>query len=56
MELITGVGFGYFSSGYGIFNGYGFISFICGVFFVFFLVSSKYVREDARESKQLKEN
>jgi hypothetical protein len=26
------------------------------VFFVFFLISSKYIREDARESKQLKEN
>ncbi|NLV63689.1 MAG: hypothetical protein GXY12_09940 [Clostridiaceae bacterium] len=49
-------GFGYFSSGYDIFGGYGFISLICGVFLVFFLVSSKYIREDARGSEQLKEN
>jgi predicted MFS family arabinose efflux permease len=54
--IIVGLGFGYFSSGYDIFGGYGFISLICGVFLVFFLVSSKYIREDARGSEQLKEN
>ncbi|MBZ5751630.1 MULTISPECIES: hypothetical protein [Metabacillus] len=38
---ITGLGFGYFSSKFDIFGGYGFVSFICIVFFVYFLISSK---------------
>ena len=44
--IIAGLGFGFFSSRYDIFGGYGFISFICGVFLVYFLSSSKYVIEE----------
>jgi predicted MFS family arabinose efflux permease len=43
--IIVGLGFGFFSSRFDIFGGYGFISFICGVFFVYFLISSKDVIE-----------
>lgn len=39
--IITGLGFGYFSSKYDIFGGFGFVAFICGVFFVYFLIASK---------------
>ncbi len=39
--IVVGLGFGFFSSKFDIFGGYGFISFICGVFFVYFLASSK---------------
>jgi len=43
--IIVGLGFGFFSSRFDIFGGYGFISFICGVFFVYFFISSKHVIE-----------
>lgn len=43
--IIAGLGFGFFSSRFDIFGGYGFISFICGVFLVYFLISSKDVIE-----------
>ena len=46
MLIIVGLGFGFFSSRYDIFGGYGFIAFICGVFFVYFLVASKDVVEE----------
>lgn len=39
--IITGLGFGYFSSKYDIFGGFGFVAFICAVFFVYFLIASK---------------
>lgn len=41
MIIIAGLGFGFFSSRFDIFGGYGFISFICGAFLVYFLLSSK---------------
>jgi MFS family permease len=43
--IIVGLGFGFFSTRVDIFGGYGFISFICGVFFVYFLMSSKEIVE-----------
>jgi len=43
--IIVGLGFGFFSSRFDIFGGYGFISLICGVFFIYFLISSKNVIE-----------
>lgn len=39
--IITGLGFGYFSAKFDVFGGYGFIAFICVVFFVYFLIASK---------------
>lgn len=39
--IISGLGFGYFSSGFDIYGGYGFISLICFVFLLYFLISSK---------------
>ena len=39
--IIVGLGFGFFSSKLDIFGGYGFISFICGGFYIYFLVASK---------------
>jgi len=45
MVIFIGLGFGFFSSRYDIFGGYGFISFICGVFLVLFLALSKDVIE-----------
>jgi MFS family permease len=43
--IITGLGFGFFSSRFDIFGGYGFIALICGVFFVYFSIASKKVVE-----------
>ena len=43
--IIVALGFGFFSSRFDIFGGYGFISFVCGVFLVYFLISSKGVIE-----------
>ena len=45
MAIIVGLGFGFFSSRFDIFGGYGFISFLCGVFLIYFLISSKGVVE-----------
>jgi MFS family permease len=39
--IITGLGFGYFSSKFDVFGGYGFIACICAAFFVYFLIASK---------------
>ncbi|NLY10734.1 MAG: MFS transporter [Firmicutes bacterium] len=39
--ILVGLGFGYFSSRFDIFGGYGFISLVCFAFLVYFLVSSK---------------
>lgn len=39
--IITGLGFGYFSSKFDVFGGYGFIACICVAFFVYFLIASK---------------
>jgi MFS family permease len=43
VTMITGLGFGFFSSRFDIFGGYGFVATICGVFFVYFLFASKKV-------------
>ena len=45
INTVLGLGFGFFSTRHDIFGGYGFISFICGLFFVIFLVTSKNVIE-----------
>jgi MFS family permease len=42
--VISGLGFGYFSSKYDVFGGYGFIAIICIVFFGYFYVASKETR------------
>lgn len=39
--ILTGLGFGYFSSKYDVFGGYGFIGIICSVFFIYFIFASK---------------
>jgi MFS family permease len=39
--ILSGLGFGYFSSTYDVFGGYGFIACICIVFFGYFLIASK---------------
>ena len=39
--IIAGLGFGYFSNEYDVFGGYGFIACLCGVFLVYFFISSK---------------
>jgi predicted MFS family arabinose efflux permease len=44
--IITGLGFGFFSSRFDIFGGYGFIAFICSLFFVYFLLTSKEIVEE----------
>jgi MFS family permease len=41
--IIIGLGFGFFSSRFDIFGGYGFIAFICSSFFVYFSLASKRV-------------
>jgi hypothetical protein len=43
--MFVGLGFGFFSSRFDIFGGYGFIAIICSVFFVYFLIVSKEVIE-----------
>jgi len=45
LNVIVGLGFGFFSARYDVFGGYGFISFICGVYLICFLLSSKDVVE-----------
>ncbi|HHY82966.1 MAG TPA: MFS transporter [Clostridiales bacterium] len=45
MIIITGLGFGWISSKFDIYGGYGFISLICGTFLVYFLISSKHITE-----------
>ena len=42
---ITGIGFGFFSTRFDIFGGYGFIAFICCVFFVYFSIVFKKIKE-----------
>lgn len=39
--IITGLGFGYFSTKLDVFGGFGFVAFICGGFLVYFLFASK---------------
>jgi MFS family permease len=41
--MLTGLGFGYFSSKFDVFGGYGFIAIICSVFSVYFLFESNKV-------------
>jgi len=41
VTVITGLGFGFFSSGYDIYGGYGFIAALCVVFLMYFLISSR---------------
>jgi ABC-type dipeptide/oligopeptide/nickel transport system permease subunit len=43
--IIIGLGFGFFSSRFEIFGGYGFIGLICSAYLVYFLISSKQVIE-----------
>ncbi|KIL35079.1 MFS transporter [Cohnella kolymensis] len=43
LMIITGLGFGYFSSQYDIFGGYGFLALVCGVFLVYFAAGSRKV-------------
>jgi MFS family permease len=43
--IIIGLGFGFFSSRFDIFGGYGFIALICIAFFVYFSIASKEVVE-----------
>jgi MFS family permease len=45
VTMLTGLGFGFFSSKYDILGGYGFIAVVCSVFFVYFLWASKEVVE-----------
>lgn len=35
---VTGLGFGYFSTRYDIFGGFGFLGVICGLFFLYFMI------------------
>ena len=44
--IITGLGFGYFSSEFNIYGGYGYISAVCLLFLVYFMVSSKNTIEE----------
>lgn len=39
--ILTGLGFGYFSSQLDIFGGFGFIATVCGIFFIYFTFASK---------------
>ncbi|MFD0695794.1 MFS transporter [Paenibacillus sp. GCM10027628] len=43
--ILTGLGFGFFSSRFDIFGGFGFIAFICIAFFVYFSYASKAIVE-----------
>ncbi|WP_042147249.1 MFS transporter [Paucisalibacillus sp. EB02] len=39
--ILTGLGFGFFSTYFDVFGGFGFIAFICGMFFIYLLFASK---------------
>lgn len=41
LMILIGLGFGYFSSQFDVFGGYGFIAMVCSVFFVYFTFVSK---------------
>ncbi|GAA0377369.1 MFS transporter [Bacillus horti] len=43
--LVVGLGFGYFSTKWDVFGGYGFIAFVCGLFVVYFILMAKQVDE-----------
>lgn len=43
--IISGLGFGYFSSIFDVFGGFGFVGFMCSIFFVYFMIASKRVIE-----------
>ncbi|MBD1379795.1 MFS transporter [Metabacillus arenae] len=43
--IVSGLGFGFLSSKFDIFGGYGFLGLACGVFFVYFVIASKKVVE-----------
>src|SRR5690606_3250984 len=45
VHIVAGLGFGYYSSKFDIFGGFGFIAFICFAFWVYFMMASKNVVE-----------
>ncbi len=46
LGIIVGLGFGFFSSRFDIFGGYGFLSLSCGIFLVYFFISSRNIIEN----------
>jgi MFS family permease len=45
VNTLAGLGFGYFSSRYDVFGGYGFIALLCGVFLVWFIFASRKIEQ-----------
>ncbi|MBD0379941.1 MFS transporter [Paenibacillus sedimenti] len=45
VHILAGFGFGYFSSRYDVFGGYGFIALMCSAFLVWFIVASRKIKQ-----------
>jgi MFS family permease len=45
VHILAGLGFGYFSSRYDVFGGYGFIALLCNAFLVWFIVASRKIEQ-----------
>ncbi|MDF2661968.1 MAG: transporter, partial [Paenibacillus sp.] len=41
VHIVAGLGFGYFSTRYDVFGGYGFIAFLCIAYLVWFVGASR---------------
>ncbi|UKS29196.1 MFS transporter [Paenibacillus sp. HWE-109] len=44
IHILAGLGFGYFSTQYDVFGGYGFIAILCGLFLIVFLASANKIK------------
>lgn len=45
VHILTGLGFGYFSSRYDVFGGYGFIALLCSSFLIWLIVTSRRIEQ-----------
>lgn len=45
VHMLAGLGFGYFSSKYDVFGGYGFIAVLCGAFLIWFIAASRNIAQ-----------
>ncbi len=45
LHILAGLGFGFFSSRFDVFGGYGFIALLCSVFFLWFLFASRTIEQ-----------
>ncbi|MBW7455648.1 MFS transporter, partial [Paenibacillus sepulcri] len=54
IHILAGLGFGYFSSRYDVFGGYGFIGLLCFAFLVWFIAASRLIKHEEKSSARAK--